>query len=131
MVLGFKKRFEAPIKVGTKIHTIREDAKDRWRPGLLIHMATGTRSKYYNCFKETPCISYQRIVMHLDTSNEGDIAIAIGGKMLIKDEEYERLAINDGFLNFSDFKKWWLPELAQRIHNRYSGKIIHWTDFRY
>jgi len=34
--------FEAQIKAGIKIHTIRDDAHDRWKPGMAIHFWIGT-----------------------------------------------------------------------------------------
>jgi len=34
--------FEAKIKAGMKIHTIRDDAHDRWKPGMPIHFWIGT-----------------------------------------------------------------------------------------
>lgn len=34
--------FEAKIKAGIKIHTIRDDAHDRWKPGMAIHFWIGT-----------------------------------------------------------------------------------------
>ena len=126
MVLGFKKQFQAPILEGTKIHTIRKDEKERWHPGMLIHMATGTRSKYYNCFKEAKCISTQRIFMSYDWM----LHISISDRELYK-EEKEQLAIKDGFADFKAFEDYWYPELLKEKYQSFSGKIIHWTEFRY
>jgi len=128
MVIGFKKQFVEPILQGTKVHTIRSDEHDRWFPGRVMHMATGTRSKYYNCFKETPCISTQRIFMTYDWM----LHISIGwdcGCELYHDEK-EKLAKNDGFENFKAFENWWYPILAEN-NKGYTGKIIHWTSLRY
>ncbi len=127
MVLGFKKQFEAPILQDTKIHTIREDLKDRWHTGMHMHMATGMRTKYYNCFKECDCISTQRIFMSYDWM----LHVSIGLKCELYHEEKERLAMNDGFKDFKEFESWWYPVLAKRELQCYSGKIIHWTPFRY
>lgn len=133
MVLGFKKQFKEPILAGTKLHSIREDLHDRWRPGLMIQMATGTRSKYYDCFKETPCQSTQRISMKLMgiLDKEPVLVITISARTLVNAKEYERVAINDGFENFEAFEKWWKPVLAKLVNFHFSGKIIHWTDLRY
>lgn len=57
MILSFKKQFSEPILKGTKIHTIREDKPNRWKPGNKIHFANGVRTQNYNCFKESVCIS--------------------------------------------------------------------------
>jgi hypothetical protein len=44
-----------------KIHTIREDKKDRWKAGRKIHHATGVRTKNYRCFREAVCTGTQTI----------------------------------------------------------------------
>ena len=61
MILSFKPQFVNPIRRGTKIHTIREDGGNRWQSGRKIHMATGVRTKKYNCFRETECTEVQDI----------------------------------------------------------------------
>lgn len=61
MVLGFKPQFVQKILNKSKIHTIREDSNDRWKAGRKIQMATGVRTKNYNKFAETDCISTQKI----------------------------------------------------------------------
>ena len=127
MILGFKKQFVEPILQGTKIHSIRSDEKGRWKPGLNMQMATGTRTKYYNCFKETKCISTQQIYMSYDWTLH--ISIGSGGAELYHLEK-EKLAINDGFASYKEFKDWWIP-IMTKTNKEYRGKIIHWTPFRY
>ncbi len=63
MILGFKKQFKPLILADKKIHTIREDSKDRWHEGKKIHFATDTRSADYNCFKEGEVKGIQYIYM--------------------------------------------------------------------
>lgn len=125
MVLGFKKQFVEPIMMGTKIHTIRADEKDRWHPGMKMHQATGTRTKYYNCFNETTCVSTERIWMTLSHILE----ISVGDRYLYLPDK-ELLARNDGFKDFKEFEDWWIPVLKEN-GDEYGGKIIHWTPFRY
>lgn len=43
MILSFKKQFLDPIITGSKIHTIRADKPNRWKPGNKIHFATGEK----------------------------------------------------------------------------------------
>lgn len=115
MNLSFKAQFKAPILSGDKIHSIREDPHNRWKPGRKIHFATGVRTSYYNCFKEGECVSVQRI--------------NIRGRLVYIDYEelvypkLEMLAINDGFPDLEAFFKWFDQD--------FDGKIIQWTDFRY
>lgn len=68
MVLGFKTTingkptgFPEKILDGTKIHSIR--AGNRWKAGMLIHPATGVRTKNYKMITPAPlqCISVQKI----------------------------------------------------------------------
>ncbi len=56
MIIGFKPQFVDPILNGTKIHTIRLDPYERWKPGMKMHMATGVRTKHYKQFAEKICV---------------------------------------------------------------------------
>ena len=126
MILGFKKQFKAPILAGTKIHTLREDEHDRWHAGIIIHMATGVRTKDYDCFKMSACVSTQRVFMtftHL-------LEISIGGKYLYYPEKMV-LAKNDGFATYEEFEKWFYDAIKKSKNDCFSGKIIHWTHYRY
>ena len=143
MVLGFEPQFVEPILDGTKIHTIREDKHNRWKPGMKIHFATGVRIKNYHQFKTAVCVSVQEIRINwrdifIDGKSLNHIIpfIHVGYtkllegnslKMYIPNEmisinEY-RLATNDGFESIDDFRKW--------FNKDFTGKIIHWTDFKY
>ena len=98
-------------------------------------MATGVRTKKYNCFKEGVCVSVQAIqIIHskpYGANNLVDSEIIIDGepratnrKWLPSGEDFlEQLAINDGFNNYEDFFKWFSSD--------FQGQIIHWTDLRY
>lgn len=121
MVLGFKKQFVKPIKAGIKIHTIREDKHNRWKPGRKIHGATGVRTKKYNQFFEDTCTGTQKIkIIYKKTSPSPKIVV--DGKRLNADETY-LLALHDGFPGTFEFRKW--------FNKDFIGKIIHWTDKRY
>jgi hypothetical protein len=109
-----------------KIHSLREDPHNRWKKDAHIHMATGVRSNYYKQFNEgiaelEKCKSTQRIFMTLDFALE----ITVDGKYLHFDE-VQLLIKNDG-LNYNQFVKWFFPDGM----GEWSGKIIHWTDFKY
>ncbi|OGC00121.1 hypothetical protein A2V82_16415 [candidate division KSB1 bacterium RBG_16_48_16] len=120
MILGFSKQFVAPILIGIKIHTIREDKKGRWKAGTAIHMATSVRTKQYQCFSsDYSCKGTQFI----DIRNFGEEKeVWVGGRELTT-SEIELLAKNDGFKDVAAFWRWFPLD--------FSGKIIHWTDFRY
>ena len=132
MILSFKKEFEPLIKSGSKIHTIREDAPNRWNKGRNIHFATGVRSKNYNCFKEGEVKSIQYVFM---TYHEGRFELSIGNNRFydtyLNFSEIELLAKNDGFENLEEFQKWFITLIEKHPEHHFSGKIIHWTNFKY
>lgn len=135
MIAGFNRQFESVLPIvgdGSKQHTIREDKHRRWRPGLIIHMAFGVRTKNYNCFCDKyTCKSIQeiKIVYHLTGYPMAPvIEIFIGGKLFYRSDGFGRsnikkLAKNDGFDSVDDFFKWFDKD--------FSGVIVHWTDLRY
>jgi len=133
MILSFKKQFKPKILDETKKHTIREDPHNRWKAGRKIHMATGVRTKLYNCFMKDVCRLTQRINIKWERGfNEKRISkIYIDGKIFAEEltigylgeKELYRLAINDGFDTIKEFFEWFDED--------FNGKIIHWTDIKY
>lgn len=122
MVIGFKPHFEAPIMRGEKVHTMRDCNIYKWKPGTVMHMAIGVRTKNYRCFKETPFISCQQVFMTFFD----ELAISVDGKRLSEPMKAQ-LIKKDGFDSEKDFVKWFFP--------KGSGKclltLLHWTDLRY
>lgn len=135
MVLSFKKQFAEPILNGQKIHTIRQDQHHRWSNGKHIHMATGVRTKNYHCFNETVCTGIEYIFM--TWSNSRGLEISIGQDELCDTYLYsydlKKLAYNDGFESLEAFENWFIEAIKSQPNGQdyFSGKIIHWTDFRY
>ncbi|MCK9452842.1 MAG: hypothetical protein M0Q90_14200 [Bacteroidales bacterium] len=122
MILGYKERFKQPILDKTKIHTIREDAHDRWKVGMTIQHATGVRTKNYNQFAEGQCQSTQRIEIERTSDFLIDTIVKIDGRKLAENE-VRNLAFNDGFQNLVAFYMFFA--------NGFKGKIIHWTELKY
>ena len=132
MVLPFKDQFVAPIGAGTKIHTIREDKHNRWRAGRKIHMATGVRTPSYYCFNDKDfCTGTQLIeftwqddVCRISIDRVHRLSWVLADK---PSKFYPGLLLvlseNDGFDDPFYFLSW--------FNSDFSGKIIHWTDFRY
>ena len=107
MVLSFKPMFKPSILLGTKKHSIRADPHGRWKADRTIHMATGVRTKNYNCFKVDRCISTQKIIIKKMSPQYKYQALLttfvfIDGKLLSM-VNMERLAKNDGFKNVEEF----------------------------
>lgn len=132
MILSFKKQFEPLVMAGTKIHTLRADVKDRWDVGRKIHFATGVRTANYSCFKEGVVSGIQYVFM---TYYQGRFEVSVGDTnycdQYLDWSDIEKLARNDGFDGVDDFMKWFIPLIESSEDHCFSGKIIHWTEFRY
>jgi hypothetical protein len=126
--------FPEKILAEIKIHSMRKDPHDRWKAGMKIHHATGVRTKNYRCFLEDVCTGTQKIeISHYHLFGVPCIQILIDGRLFYKKDNVNKnetdrhrmkvLARNDGFDSIEDFFKWFDTD--------FSGKIIHWTDFRY
>jgi hypothetical protein len=130
---GNEKMMEAviPVKdintIMPKIHTIREDLNDLWKPGKKIHMVVFNRTK--NRFQFAPileCKSVQKIeISHKPIKIEDWILMPVVriNDLIIFPERVLELARNDGFDSVSDFFRW--------FNKDFRGKIIHWTDYKY
>ena len=125
MILNFQPQMKPPILALTKIHSIRLDKHDRWKPGMKIHFATGARTKNYNNFLLGRCVSIQKISMLFDNEKLFD-HITIDGRTQLS-AEIQQLARNDGFKNYRAFQEWFINMYGEI----FVGKIIHWTFYRY
>jgi hypothetical protein len=109
-----------------KLHTIREDATNRWKTGNLIHFYIYSRSK--NQLRFAPilkCVSTQKIEIIWTDSDNFRMAIPcvyVNNRWIVGDQ-LDQLAINDGFNNLEEFFAY--------FNTDFKGKIIHWTDLKY
>jgi len=127
MILSFKQQFIKPIQDGTKIHTFRLDPHDRWKAGRSVQGATGVRTKHYKEFFRGLCYSVQPVKIRWVNFEAGSkkvryLGIFIDGRKL-DSSEFHSLAVNDGFKDIVAFMHWFDKD--------FSGKIIHWTKFKY
>lgn len=142
MLLTFKEQFVQSINNGTKIHTIREDSKDRWKEGMKIHFWKGNPRNVSK--KPYPLVMLEKdsVVKSIEhifiTWNGYQIEVSVGDDhychcYLYKRSFVELLAKNDGFESLGAFEKFFYEAIQQKpITQRHiSGKIIHWTDFSY
>ncbi|WP_234734781.1 hypothetical protein [Tellurirhabdus bombi] len=118
--------FVEKILGSQKIHTLRADKKNRWKPGNTIQFATGTRTIYYNQFHSGTCKATQAVALMLV---EGMLLIEVDRRILA---DSERLAFikNDGFDSEQAFNEWFIPLISEN-GGVYNCKLIHWTDFKY
>lgn len=117
-----------------KLHTFREDPKDRWKPGYDIHHLYNSRKKNRDNFLINRCHSIQNVsIIHevpLIGKNELDEDVKIGTHPVVlidgrwmSPEMIETIAKNDGFKDTEQFFRW--------FNKNFIGKIIHWTKLRY
>jgi len=123
MVLGFNRKFIGPIMNGTKIHTIREDKNNRWKPANTIHMAVGVRTKNYTQFALHNCISVQTIEIRRFHGVALSFSTIKIGNNYIWQGDWLKIARNDGFETLEEFFDWFDKD--------FTGKIIHWTTLKY
>lgn len=120
-------------EVKPKLHTIREDKNDRWKPGVMIDFFINARQP--NMFRfapRIPVVSVQKIkIVHflaeahiyIDDSFYGEIFFNGNKEIDGYAVNIEELAINDGFDDVEDFIAY--------FNKDFTGKIIHWTDLKY
>lgn len=115
-----------------KIHTIREDKTDRWKPGNTIDAFFFSRRPHmFRIHPRIKCTSTQTIEIREMLSVATNIAnvynnkiyvVLVDGKSLTK-EDVKKLALNDGFDSVKNFFHY--------FNDNFKGKIIHWTDLKY
>jgi len=118
-----------------KIHTIRDDFKNRWNVGRSIHFCEWSKKPYnsrniqFAPLMTVLKIQNVKILEYFMTASETSYkmpddtiyGIEIDGIRLKREAMYQ-FSKNDGFPNLIEFFKYF---------KRFEGKIIHWTDFAY
>lgn len=128
---------DSPFWPPAKLHTIREDKHDRWKPGTMIDFFINARRK--NMFRfapRIPVVSVQKIQIAYENANPMDldcVFVYVDGKLIYRRfsngqavgvfNKMSQLATNDGFWSIDDFFAW--------FNKDFKGKIIHWTDLKY
>lgn len=119
--------FEISKGLKPKFHTIREDKKNRWRPGTTIDFFINARQK--NMFRfapRVPVVSTQEVFMTY--AHNDIIEITIDDTYINNTLEF---AQNDGFDTWDDFFNFFYPLIKASPDECYRGKLIHWTYLRY
>jgi hypothetical protein len=117
-------------KVKPKLHTIREDLKDRWVIDRVIDFFINCRQPtMFRFAPRIPVDNTQEVFMTYAHSNL--IQISIDGRELFSYTERLEFAINDGFDSWEDFFNYFYPKIKASPKECYKPKLIHWTDLRY
>lgn len=123
-----------------KLHTIRHDESERWKPGMNIHFVINSRTKDRFQFAPViPVISVQEIEILKKTPKTFVCGIVVlmprefGGEYIpfevkvdgtmLNEYEIKTLAKNDGFESVEDFFKY--------FNKYFKGRLIHWTNLSY
>lgn len=124
-----------------KIHTLRLDPHNRWKPGMSIQMVyRGPKYSIKSHFNKgvqllDKCISIQKIEIKWMFSKKPALVLQPTGtgphKMLFvfidgkeaSDDIIKLLVINDGFDNILSFAQYFNKDAVYRC--------IHWTNFKY
>lgn len=122
--------YVAKDKLAHKIHTIREDKKERWKPGTKIDFFINCRQKDMFRFAPVlPVVTVQKVEIVYYHNRETLTLDLPQKKGVIVDEkplmrsEIEQLAQNDGFDSIEDFFAY--------FNEDFTGKLIHWTKLKY
>ncbi len=107
-----------------KLHTIRRDKLKQWKKGMDIHFVINHFSPQRFQFAPViKCTGTQKLEIRYtdpDGYKYAEPRVYIDGLWITN---VEQLATNDGFDSVADFFAWFRKD--------FTGKIIHWTDFRY
>lgn len=127
---GFPTHFVEHVETGRKWHSIR--AGERWRVGMVIHMATGVRTKGYRCFRTSEVVGVQRIKIVPSPLAEGipRVLVERGEQRVLRRLEAWQvfaLAINDGFDTCYAFNAWFRDACRDAKSTAFRGQIVMWT----
>lgn len=112
-----------------KLHTLREDSKNRWKVRLIIDFFINCRKE--DMFRFAPKVQVLGIQNVFITRNDlGKSMVFIDGKLFYLQDwslehKYKMLhfAQNDGFETTEEFFEYFDTD--------FNGKIIHWTNLKY
>ncbi|MBC8985185.1 hypothetical protein H9X96_05290 [Pedobacter sp. N36a] len=104
-----------------KIHTIRKDAYDVWRPGMEIVMVTDKDGPEE--FQFAPLLTCQHIQIVEMRKEENSAPQLRIDDQLFSAEALHQFAVNDGFQDAA--------ALFSYFDDSFEGKLIHWTAFKY
>lgn len=131
-MIFYHRMWELIFEQNVKLHTFREDKKDRWKAGMKIDFFINVRTKKMFRFAPVlPVVSTQKVLISYEKdfyTEETRPTVWIDNLMFydsIKRCDFGmlQLANNDGFDTLEDFFAYFSED--------FKGKIIHWTDLRY
>lgn len=123
---SFKKQFGPPILAGTKAQTIRAEraGKSRHaRPGELVQLYTGMRTRQCTKLGEAPCLEVLPIKMDLI------VGLVMAGDSWIRHvAELHAFAVRDGFADWWELVAFWVSEHPGV--DLFEGVLIRWQPLK-
>lgn len=133
---GFKKQFIGPILSGRKKQTIRGRRKHPDDPGDRMYLYQALRTKATKKIEQVECVLRQEITIRetLVAHDQYDLVALLAVKVEIDGvelsiSEKEALAKSDGFRDFMDMARFWIPRMRKKRPLRslpFDGFIFHW-----
>jgi len=121
MILTFSRQsFVEQILSGVKTHTIREDKTNRWKVGMKIHFWSGNPRNVKKHPYQFALGSVAEVLPIEIYPSQDKIKIR---EIITEIKLLNFIAINDGFLNWEDMKKWFKSD--------FKGKLIIWDYQRF
>lgn len=125
---NFQLRFAEPILSGRKTHTIRAVRAHPDKPGNILYLYIGLRTKNAKLLMTSPCTKVQEIHIYEPSPQEPWRRIHLAAPTVEIDgigldrSEIELLARRDGFRDFDEMIAFWNGRLP------FHGHIIHWRE---
>lgn len=116
---SFKSRFAAPILAGTKAQTIRADRKRHARPGELVQLYIGMRTRQCRRLGEARCVEVLPVKMDLI------VGLVMAGDGWIRQiPDLHALARQDDFQDWWELVAFWVAEHPGV--DLFEGVLIRW-----
>lgn len=120
---NFKPQFESDIMSDLKRHTIRAKRKNPDKPGNLLSLFVGMRTKKCRLLKRRRCVRVRDILIY--ERGDGSLGVVVD-QMELGCYEKELLAMSDGFPHFGAMSAFWKHEHRREGPLDFAGDLIHW-----
>lgn len=116
---SFQAQFRVPILIGTKRQTIRSNRKRHARPGEIVQLYTGMRTRDCKLIGLAICSRVGPVGIGVERG-----WMEVGGVRVTDPDLLDLLAVKDGFQNWAAMTTFW-----RRKHPMvavFSGVVIQW-----
>ena len=120
---SFQRRFKDPIYRGVKRQTVRADRKRHARPGEMLQLFTGMRTR--QCAKiidDQRCTAVLPVEIRFDPAS-GIVNILTGG---VPVRSLDDFAVRDGFTDIQDMSAFWNQQHDIQPGGVFCGVVIEW-----